>query len=614
MPLAISTAAVCGAGTTGLVRTFSVADVFQIAGLEVGLRLAHPYRSDLSAFLKGPDGTQVTLFSFTKNVLAQNVNARFSGLSLGLLKDDLANQDLSADFGQNQFRPETSLSVFDRKPAAGAWTLTICDRDPASDSGQFYAAALYFQAVQPAMNVSGRWEYAAEAGHSDGRLFAWQVFATDAEGNRSSLPYSLSYQVDNVAPLITATLATKRVFVNSSALVLSGTAKDGASVSRIWVTLTDPLGESRVENVVGSAVAWTYTFTPGLAGAYKLAVYAADPAGNINGQAGNAAGEFSVTAVLPLSIAQSVSPEQNVGAGSTVKYILQVNNPNLTESALNVVVTSTLSQYLTPLSTDGASFANRTLTWPPVTLAAGGQMTLTVLAQMTSKLLITGTLPASSWVDLHGDSIASQAVVRTSNFGVSQANPASFVVAGAAQPAAQGLLLVSKRVTPEHFLQPGVLLTYRIQITNTAAITAQQIVVTDLLNPALTPEALGGASFNPTSRTLTWPAASLAPGKGLTLSFTARVTSDKAVLAGLQGVIPNQALFTSSLGGGTSSPAWALPPYRLFLPALKKTPGVVMDTPAGGASAAASPAPAGLPPAQPEGWWPSWLIEWFGRK
>ncbi|MCE7984102.1 MAG: hypothetical protein DYG89_23250 [Caldilinea sp. CFX5] len=279
-PLPIEQSGVCADGGVGLVRRIDIGDSFTIAALNVGLRLAHPYRSDLSASLTSPAGTQVTLFAFERNVLAENVNARFTDLGTALLADDRNSHDLASLYTHNSYQPRQSLAAFAGQDAVGAWTLTLCDRDPASDSGAFYDAALHFTAVAPPRTITGHWSTNEDVSANDGVLHTWQIFASDEHGQRTNAPVELSVMVDNVAPVLTVTQSMTEALVNSSQPVLRGSVSDGDTVENIWVLVTDPLGRMTAETVTGPVSDWTYHLMPAISGEYRFAIYAADRAGN----------------------------------------------------------------------------------------------------------------------------------------------------------------------------------------------------------------------------------------------------------------------------------------------------------------------------------------------
>ncbi|MBX2999367.1 MAG: proprotein convertase P-domain-containing protein [Caldilineaceae bacterium] len=424
---AITSGATCPAGSVGLIRTFQIGESFAIANLEVGLRLAHPYRSDLAAILTAPSGEQITLFDFDRNVLAQNVNALFSDLGIALLSDDLNSHDLAGNYARNTYRPEDDLSALAGQNGTGEWTLTLCDRDPNRDGGEFYDAVLRFTPVAPPLTFTGTWSYRADVGDGDGVLYARHLFATDEHGHRSSTPLAVQVLVDNVAPVLEATQLITSMLIYTSQPMLTGAVEDGGGVQDIWVAVTDPLGRVTTEAIAVAGSGWTYAMFPSLAGVYRLVVSAADEAGN---QVSTET--FAVVVLRPPQISQQVTPEQNVQAGSLITYTLQAVNPNLDAAAENVRLGISLSEWLTPVETAGATATEGALTWPPIRLAPGEAVSRTVLARLTDNLMITstitGTLPITDWVNLNGVAIISQAFVETDNLGRQEAHPASFTI------------------------------------------------------------------------------------------------------------------------------------------------------------------------------------------
>jgi uncharacterized repeat protein (TIGR01451 family) len=256
--------------------------------------------------------------------------------------------------------------------------------------------------------------------------------------------------------------------------------------------VTDPDGQVTVANLTGGAAGWSYQLNPPRGGVVLLAPHASDPAGNIA-----SLDPFTVIVLAPLQIEQLVTPEFDVQAGSLVTYTLTVVNNNAGETAQNVVITGTLSPSLTPVSTGGASFANHQFTWPAVTLAGASYLTRTVVARLTSQLLITPTLPLTIVVDLHGANLTSAAGLTTSNLGPTQANLTSLVVEGAPVPLHQSVMHSSLQVIPATPATPGAVLTYVIRLTNTTDVTATNVVVSDTFSLALSPVNLGGGPTPP---------------------------------------------------------------------------------------------------------------------
>ena len=100
--------------------TLSIDESFAIADLDVELEIAHTHDGDLDAYLVGPGGTTVLLFS--------SVGGAGNGFS-GTVLDDEAGTAI-AD-GQPPFtghyRPAETLSSFDGSDLIGTWTLVLSD-------------------------------------------------------------------------------------------------------------------------------------------------------------------------------------------------------------------------------------------------------------------------------------------------------------------------------------------------------------------------------------------------------------------------------------------------------------------------------------------------------
>ncbi|MEZ4836290.1 MAG: proprotein convertase P-domain-containing protein [Caldilineaceae bacterium] len=419
--------ATCPADVVGLIRTFQIGESFTIADVEVGLRLTHPYRSDLAVILTAPSGDQVTLFDFERNVLAKNVNALFSDLGMARLADDLAGHELAGNYRGNVYHPQESLSALAGQNATGDWTLTLCDRDPSRDSGEFYDATLRLTPVAPLLTYMGIWSYRAEVDNEDGALYTRHLFATDENGHRSSTPLALQVLVDNVPPVLDATQPVTSMLINTDQQILSGFVEDGGGVQALWVRVTDPLRRVTTEAVDVVDSRWVHVMSPSVGGVYQIVAYAADEAGN---QVSTETFAFSV--LRPPRISYQVAPEANVRAGSLITYTLQAVNPNSDAVADNVRLSMSLNEWLTPVETAGAAATEGALTWPPIQLAPGESVSRTVLARLTGNLMITstitGTLPITDWVNLNGVAIISQAVVETDNLGRQESYPASFTI------------------------------------------------------------------------------------------------------------------------------------------------------------------------------------------
>jgi subtilisin-like proprotein convertase family protein len=138
--------------------TIVVGRSFRIQDLDVKLNITHTRTSDLRIALKGPDGTTVRL-----------VNRR--GGSGANFRDTIFSDEAATPVAGGRapfagtYRPEAALSAFDRRRAAGTWTLIIQDLAPL-EVGRLTSWSLLFETA-PSSNISD--------------------FATSSTANRESL-------------------------------------------------------------------------------------------------------------------------------------------------------------------------------------------------------------------------------------------------------------------------------------------------------------------------------------------------------------------------------------------------------------------------------------------
>ncbi len=107
--------------TTTVTSSLSVSDPITITDLNIELDITMPgNNADLNVYLKGPDGTQVELFT--------DVGLHSDGFTNTILDDEAST---SVRNGRGRFtgiyRPESKLSAFDGKNAEGTWKLKISD-------------------------------------------------------------------------------------------------------------------------------------------------------------------------------------------------------------------------------------------------------------------------------------------------------------------------------------------------------------------------------------------------------------------------------------------------------------------------------------------------------
>jgi uncharacterized repeat protein (TIGR01451 family) len=128
-----------------LTRTFSVSTSYTVTDINIGILLAHTYRSDLTLRLRAPDNTSVTFMTATGGAL-DNMN---------MLLDDSDPDSIGSDGSNDVATAATivppyadtrntanALAALNGKNALGTWTLEICD-SAAGDTGTFYQADLY---------------------------------------------------------------------------------------------------------------------------------------------------------------------------------------------------------------------------------------------------------------------------------------------------------------------------------------------------------------------------------------------------------------------------------------------------------------------------------------
>jgi subtilisin-like proprotein convertase family protein len=107
--------------TTGVSSALSIANMSSaVSSISLTLNISHVRDGQLSAFLIGPDGTQITLFS---NVGGFGQN--FSNTTLSDGASTLISSG-SAPFA-GTYKPSTAFGVFNGKSANGTWTLLVKD-------------------------------------------------------------------------------------------------------------------------------------------------------------------------------------------------------------------------------------------------------------------------------------------------------------------------------------------------------------------------------------------------------------------------------------------------------------------------------------------------------
>ena len=114
-------------GSNPLQSVITVSESFPVTGVTLKLSINHPHVTDLDALLRGPDGTEVILFTDVGGGGDNFTDTVFTDTSLISIEDGTAPFPYA-------YHPEENLASFVGKSSSGDWTLEICD-DASSDLG-----------------------------------------------------------------------------------------------------------------------------------------------------------------------------------------------------------------------------------------------------------------------------------------------------------------------------------------------------------------------------------------------------------------------------------------------------------------------------------------------
>jgi len=354
-------ASVCGVGSVGLVRTFSVTQDIAIAEMTLGLNVTHPYRSDLRAKLIAPNGNAIDLINFSSAVHAADLDVLLADGASMPVTADRATQDAASPFYDTLRRPTQALNTFVNQSAQGFWALALCDTKPGSDLGIYQHAQLTLHADIPQRNTKGSWSFTVPYTEVvDGAVRVFDVYGYDAVGNQSTVR-TITVTLDSQAPnlAVTQLQTSLDVLTNTSQIVLKGSTSDGAGIQSVAVHVVDPLGQMTVEPVsipivasmasVETASIWEYGLRPTQLGTYQVSVWATDNTGHTTVN-----GPFAIQVQEPitdLSIAVDVesglpgSTRQFVatsGTGSNITYAWDFDDDNVAPSG-NITVQHTFA-------------------------------------------------------------------------------------------------------------------------------------------------------------------------------------------------------------------------------------------------------------------------------
>ncbi len=317
-------------GATCLTRTFTVADDFYAADVNLGFTAAIPNREELVVDLFSPAGTSARLAA---GVVSYTVYADYDVWLDDAAPGELhnaADDDTAEPTFDRAARPDERLSLFNGEPVSGTWTLRVCDRLPLVNQGTYHRARLSLTPQSNALSSAGRWAYALPTlAGMDSVTQSLTIYGLDELGNRVETPLYLTYTLDTVAPALSVTEVVSRLALLETPHlpVLTGRVSDGGELEAVYLRVDPPDGASyrdvatlgagsevtcavylplvlkgsgtaQAQSVASAAQtdqAWYYTLRPTESGTYTLWVEAYDRAGNVTVE-----GPYSVQVAAPL--------------------------------------------------------------------------------------------------------------------------------------------------------------------------------------------------------------------------------------------------------------------------------------------------------------------------
>lgn len=236
-------------------RTFAVSASYAVSDVNIGLLMAHTYRSDLQITLVSPTGTRVVVSNRIGGG-GDNFNALMDDSAATPIANYTGNDTITALPPYNgTYAPSSTLSAFNGQNSSGTWTLEICDA-AAQDSGTFYQADLYL----------------TQAPTSYADLSLAQSVSSTNPNDRATITYTLTVANAASSPL-TATGVVVRDLLPSGVSFISasgtgtynsstgdwavGTLAPGASATltiTAMVTAGDTVSVANVAEITASSV------------------------------------------------------------------------------------------------------------------------------------------------------------------------------------------------------------------------------------------------------------------------------------------------------------------------------------------------------------------------
>jgi subtilisin-like proprotein convertase family protein len=274
--LPIGAATACDSGSP-IIRTFVVTSSANVADVEVGLTLDHEYRHDIEAYLTSPSGTEVPLIYV--NSPADNYDVLLNDAAPVIIDDDEEDHNITEPYFENERSPYGYLSLFNGEPAAGTWTLRVCDTFPEEDNGAYYRSRLIVTTDELPQNTRAAWSYqlldADDVVHERRSL---TIYGVDSVGNRTSQPLTLDFVVDTTPPVIEPYTGT----LSGGYVHMAGIVSDTTDIKAMQLSLTTPNGETVGDVIRHTGHTWVYTSAVRFNnyGLYTAWLEAEDQAGN----------------------------------------------------------------------------------------------------------------------------------------------------------------------------------------------------------------------------------------------------------------------------------------------------------------------------------------------
>ncbi len=255
--------------------------------VSVGMVISHPNRSDLQVELVYGYSTMegalrsVVVAPSVSSPLVRDYNVAFDDTAAMPLWKDGADHTTTPPYYEAVRRPSTSFDVFriGGNYATTIWQLLICDK-------QVYGRGVYLRSHLTIKSygsgyqraTSGSWRYSLPVASMDGVTQTRELAVFDSVGLRSPTT-TLTYRVDNVAPVLTVTHALP----NDYHLYLVGSVTDGGGVRLLRLRMTLPDGGQYATTIPATGRNWLYDAAPSpyQAGNYVVWIEAEDWVGNL---------------------------------------------------------------------------------------------------------------------------------------------------------------------------------------------------------------------------------------------------------------------------------------------------------------------------------------------